>query len=71
MKTTKLAKRAFAFATLLSAVLSANVAAQPFCGSTIVSDTTLSGDLLGCPGRGLRIGASNVTLDCDGFTIEG
>ena len=50
--------------------LSSNVAAQPFCGSTIVADTTLTADLLGCPDRGLRIGASDVTLDCNGHTIE-
>ena len=49
---------------------SSNVAAQPFCGSTITSDTTLSADLIGCLDRGLRIGASNVTLDCDGHIIE-
>ena len=69
MQNPTLGKCAFAFATLVSATFATNVAAQPFCEDTIVADTTLSGDLL-CPGLGLGIGASGVTLDCDGHTIE-
>jgi len=62
--------RAMALAILLFATLATNVSAQPICGDTIIADTTLSSDLLGCPVRGLRIGASNVTLDCNGHVIE-
>jgi len=61
--------RAMAVAILLFATLATNVSAQPFCGDTIFTNTTLSNDL-DCMGRGLTIGASNVTLDCDGHTIE-
>ncbi len=40
------------------------------CGDTISSDTTLSADLLNCPGTGLNV-ASGPTLDCAGHTISG
>jgi len=41
------------------------------CGDTITSDTTLTSDLTDCPGNGLIIGADNITLDCQGHTIDG
>ena len=42
------------------------------CGDTIVADTTLDGDLLDCATEsGVLIGADDITLDCDGFTIDG
>lgn len=59
-----------ALAAVISATLTGSVAAQPLCGQEIFVDTTLTGDLLGCPGRGLHIRASNVVLDCNGHTIE-
>ncbi len=40
------------------------------CGDTISLDTTLSADILNCPGTGLNI-ASGPTLDCAGHTISG
>ena len=40
------------------------------CGQTITSNTTLGTDLNGCPDQGLVIGASNITLDLNGHTIE-
>jgi len=42
-----------------------------FCGTTITLDATLTSDLNGCPGDGIVIGASNIILDCAGFTIRG
>jgi len=41
------------------------------CGDTITSDTILTNDLLNCPGNGITMGASGITLDCDGHTISG
>ena len=41
------------------------------CGDVITHDTRLDSDLLDCPGDGLLIGASNVTLDLGGHTIDG
>ena len=45
-------------------------AVVPPCGSTITQDTTLTGSMT-CPGDGLFIGASNVTLNLNGHTISG
>jgi hypothetical protein len=39
------------------------------CGSTITKSTTLSNDLVGCKGVGLRIGADGITLDLNGHTV--
>jgi hypothetical protein len=41
------------------------------CGDTITSNTTLTGDLTGCSGNGLNIGANNIVLDCQGHSING
>jgi parallel beta-helix repeat protein len=41
------------------------------CGSIITTSTLLTGDLPLCPGNGLLIGASNLTLDCQAHTIPG
>jgi parallel beta-helix repeat protein len=41
------------------------------CGDTIMQDTTLDSDLVNCPGDGVVIGASGVTLDIAGHTIDG
>ncbi len=40
------------------------------CGDTMMSDVTLTQNLT-CPEAGITIGASDVTLDCDGHTISG
>jgi hypothetical protein len=46
--------------------------AQPLaCGDTVTQDTTLTADLLDCPGDGLVIGADGITLDLGGHTIGG
>jgi parallel beta-helix repeat protein len=44
--------------------------ATDLCGTTIVSDVTLSQDLL-CSGDGLTVGASGIRIDLNGFTIQG
>lgn len=41
------------------------------CGSTITSHTKLRADLTNCPGDGLVIGASGITLDLGKRTIDG
>jgi hypothetical protein len=41
------------------------------CGDVITQDTTLDSDLLDCPGDGVVIGASGITLDLAGHTIDG
>jgi len=40
------------------------------CGETITSNTILTNNLL-CPGNGLIIGTSDITLDCQGYSIQG
>jgi hypothetical protein len=45
-------------------------AAQPSCGATITKDTTLTGDVTGCHGVGIRIGAGGITLDLNGHTVS-
>jgi Right handed beta helix region len=46
--------------------------AQPLrCGDTVTQDTTLTADLLDCPGDGLVIGADGITVDLGGHTISG
>jgi parallel beta-helix repeat protein len=71
-------------ALLLLAVMVAFAAAGPMavgggralashvsCGDTITSDTTLDGDLVNCPNRGIVIGADGITLDLNGHQIDG
>ena len=41
------------------------------CGATITRSTTLTADLLNCPGTGLVIGADGITVDLGGHTISG
>jgi hypothetical protein len=41
------------------------------CGDAITQDTTLDEDLVDCPGNGIVIAASGVTLDLNGHTIDG
>jgi parallel beta-helix repeat protein len=41
------------------------------CGSVITSNTTLRHDLVDCPGDGIVIGASNITLNLNGHTVDG
>jgi len=41
------------------------------CGDVITQDTTLDSDLIECPGDGIVIGASDITLDLGGHTVKG
>jgi parallel beta-helix repeat protein len=41
------------------------------CGETITQDRTLDSDLQNCPGAGVVIGASGITLNLNGHTIDG
>ena len=40
------------------------------CGDTVTSDYVMAGDL-NCTGNGLIMGADNIVIDCDGYTISG
>src|SRR5258707_456893 len=60
---------ATAFAAAL--VLLAPVLRAQNCGSTITTNTTLTADIGPCPGDGLIIGRSGITLDLNGHHIEG
>ena len=41
------------------------------CGSTLTKSTTLTADLLNCPGTALVIGADGITVNLAGHTISG
>jgi parallel beta-helix repeat protein len=41
------------------------------CGSVVTEDTTLTHDLSGCPGTGLIVAGTDVTLDLGGHTVSG
>ena len=45
-------------------------AAVVSCGATITQDTKLTGDVTGCKGHGIRIGADGITLDLNGHTVS-
>jgi len=49
----------------------ASAAHQPICGETITHSITLTADIVGCPGNGLNITASNIVVNLNGFTISG
>lgn len=52
-------------------ISAASADANPVCGQTITSNTTLTADLGPCANSGLIIGASNITLDLGGHRIFG
>lgn len=45
--------------------------ANPPCGGVIVASTTLTANVGTCPATGLTIGASGITLNCNGFNVLG
>jgi parallel beta-helix repeat protein len=64
--------RRIGVATVLACALApASAQAAPGCGGTITASTTLRGDLTGCSGDGLVVGADNLTLDLGRHTIAG
>lgn len=58
-------------ATFCAGGAGAAQAATVTCGQTITQNTTLTSDVGPCPGPGIIIGASNVTLDLGGHTVSG
>jgi parallel beta-helix repeat protein len=58
---------------LLVAVSGTDAATAPAvtCGATLTKSTTLSADLVHCPGTALVIGADGITVDLGGHTISG
>jgi hypothetical protein len=57
----------------LGLVMSAAAANRPrlSCGAVIATSTTLTRDLINCPGDGLVIGADGITLNLNGHTVSG
>ena len=49
----------------------AGPAAGLSCGATVTTDVRLTADLVDCSGQGLVIGASGITIDLAGHTIDG
>jgi len=47
------------------------VSANPSCGATVTTDTTLDSDLTCTTTPGLIIGADDITIDLNGFTLTG
>jgi parallel beta-helix repeat protein len=62
---------AAALASLASLGFAGTAAAEVDCGQTITQDTTLTHDVGPCPGDGITVTASNVTLNLNGRTITG
>jgi parallel beta-helix repeat protein len=60
-------------AVAVVAVLGADqaLASHVRCGDAITQDTKLDSDLVNCAGDGIVIGASDITLDLGGHTIDG
>jgi len=58
---------------LVPMVFATDAAASPSvtCGQTVTHDIQLSHDLWNCPGDGLKVGASHVTIDLHGYVIDG
>lgn len=68
-----LSLRAATLAALCTTVCLATASAasaQVACGDTITTSVTLTADL-DCSGTGLKVGADKITIDLNGFTIDG
>ncbi|MGH3939687.1 MAG: right-handed parallel beta-helix repeat-containing protein [Pseudonocardiaceae bacterium] len=65
------AATALAGATLTTVLLAPPAHAVPDCGAVLTADTTLTADLLDCPGNGLVIGAKGIMVDLNGHTVDG
>ncbi len=57
--------------TLLGTGLAGTAAAHDICGQTITQTTVLDHDVGPCSNNGIIIGADNITLDLNGFTVRG
>jgi parallel beta-helix repeat protein len=62
---------AFVATALVAAGPDAALANHVACGDTITQDTTLDSNLIDCPGDGIVIGASDITLDLAGHSVTG
>lgn len=78
MKTSKaVAFEAGSIALLLSFSLAvfasppAIASSSSMCGASITASTTLTGNVGPCPSDGLVISASDVVLNCNGYTVTG
>ncbi len=63
--------RLFLFCLIFSISASVSYANGVVCGATITTDTTLTHNLTCLNSNGLVIGADNIVLNCNGYTIEG
>ncbi|MFH1133463.1 MAG: right-handed parallel beta-helix repeat-containing protein, partial [Nanoarchaeota archaeon] len=59
------------FALCLMLCSYSTLAAVVSCGDVLTSNTVMENDLSDCPGDGLILNASSITLDCDGYNING
>ena len=57
-------------ATIVVPVASAKTASSPACGDVVTANVTLTKSLKDCA-SGLVVGADNVTIDLNGYTIKG
>src|SRR5512132_245638 len=46
-------------------------AATVTCGQQVTASITVDNDLTNCPGKGLVVGADNITIDLNGHRIDG
>jgi len=58
-------------AIMLAVVMPTATADGLSCGETVTQDVTLTHDLVDCTGDGLIVGASGITIDLGGYTIDG
>lgn len=58
-------------ALLLAAGASQALATTVHCGDTITHSVKLDSDLVNCPGDGLVVGASKITINLNGHTVDG
>lgn len=73
-KTSRRSAAVGAFAVLAATVYASPVAAAPAslkCGTVITQSTTLRANVGPCSSGGLVIGADNITLDLNGFAVQG
>jgi len=52
-------------------ITAAPVATSVACGQLLTQSTLVTNDLFDCPGNALIVGASNITIDLNGHTIDG
>src|SRR5262245_4910409 len=58
-------------AAIAASPAAASGSAAVHCGQTLTTSVKLNADLIDCPGDGLVIGASGITVDLNGHTVDG